>query len=58
MPEKEINNHGFNYLNLLESIIETSYDGIYITDKDANTVYVNKDSSWIWFRYYYKKCCT
>lgn len=42
MPEKEINNHGFNYLNLLESIIETSYDGIYITDKDANTVYVNK----------------
>lgn len=31
-----------NYLKMLETIIETSYDGIYITDGEANTIYVNK----------------
>ncbi len=31
-----------NYLKMLEAIIETSYDGIYITDGEANTIYVNK----------------
>lgn len=30
-----------NYLNMLEGIIETSYDGIYITDGDANTILIN-----------------
>lgn len=29
-------------IKMLEAIIETSYDGIYITDGDANTIYVNK----------------
>jgi len=31
-----------NYLGMLETIIETSYDGIYITDGEANTILVNK----------------
>ena len=31
-----------NYINKLEMIIETSFDGIYVTDKDANTILVNK----------------
>lgn len=31
-----------NYLKMLEVIIETSYDGIYLTDGNANTIYVNK----------------
>lgn len=31
-----------NYLKMLEAIIETSYDGIYITNGDADTIYVNK----------------
>lgn len=30
------------YYAMLESIIETSYDGIYITDSDADTILVNK----------------
>lgn len=29
-------------LKMLEDIMETSYDGIYITDGSANTIYVNK----------------
>lgn len=29
-------------IKILEAIIETSYDGIYITDGDANTIYINK----------------
>ncbi len=29
-------------VKILEAIIETSYDGIYITDGDANTIYINK----------------
>jgi len=31
-----------DYIKMLENIIETSYDGIYITDGQANTVLVNK----------------
>lgn len=31
-----------NYLKMLEEIIETSYDGIYITDGQANTILINK----------------
>jgi PAS domain S-box-containing protein len=31
-----------DYLNMLEGIIETSYDGIYITDGKANTILINK----------------
>lgn len=31
-----------NYVKMLEAIIETSYDGIYITDGEANTIYANK----------------
>jgi len=38
----KIENNEKKYINLLESIIETSYDGIYITDNNANTIYVNK----------------
>lgn len=30
-----------NYLRMLEGIIETSYDGIYITDGNANTILIN-----------------
>lgn len=33
--------HDKNYLRRLEAIIETSYDGIFITDSNANTIYVN-----------------
>ena len=31
-----------DYLKMLEGIIETSYDGIYITDGKANTILINK----------------
>ncbi|MFA9424392.1 MAG: sigma-54 interaction domain-containing protein [Sedimentibacter sp.] len=31
-----------NYIRKLDMIIETSYDGIYITDGDANTILINK----------------
>src|SRR5690606_6443478 len=31
-----------DYIKMLENIIETSHDGIYITDGQANTVLVNK----------------
>lgn len=30
-----------NYLEMLEAIVKTSYDGIFITDGEANTIYVN-----------------
>jgi len=32
----------FRLLKMLEGIIETSYDGIYITDGNANTILINK----------------
>ncbi len=31
-----------NYIKKLDMIIETSYDGIYITDGEANTILINK----------------
>ena len=31
-----------NYIKKLDMIIETSFDGIYITDGDANTILINK----------------
>ena len=31
-----------SYMNQLYNILETSYDGIYITDGDANTILINK----------------
>jgi PAS domain S-box-containing protein len=31
-----------DYIRTLESVIESTYDGVYITDRDANTIYVNK----------------
>lgn len=31
-----------NYIKMLETIIETSFDGIYITDDKANTILINK----------------
>lgn len=32
----------FNYKEFVTSIMESSYDGIYITDKDTMTIYVNR----------------
>lgn len=31
-----------NYVKMLESIIETSFDGIYVTDSEATTILINK----------------
>jgi PAS domain S-box-containing protein len=31
-----------NYVKMLESIIETSFDGIYVTDGEATTILINK----------------
>ncbi|WMJ78768.1 MULTISPECIES: sigma-54 interaction domain-containing protein [unclassified Sedimentibacter] len=33
---------GDNYIQMLEMIIETSFDGIYVTDSEANTIMINK----------------
>ncbi len=38
----EITTKDENYINTLEMIIETSFDGIYVTDGDANTILINK----------------
>lgn len=40
MKMLELANRG-NYLEMMEAIIKTSYDGIFITDGEANTIYVN-----------------
>ena len=44
MQEKkmEIITKDENYIKTLETIIETSFDGIYVTDGKANTILVNK----------------
>lgn len=38
----EMINKDENYIKTLETIIETSFDGIYVTDGKANTILVNK----------------
>lgn len=40
--EKKVNNSQLILKNNLEAVIESSYDGIFITDGNANALYVNK----------------